>query len=68
MAEQFYDVKTRKQVNVSEKKLKKTTYRRVTKSGPTQIRYALRGELPDGRKLTKFVNKATWDRYNVPEE
>lgn len=68
MAEQFYDGRTRKKVSIPEKRLKKTKYERTTRSGSVKVRYALRGELPDGRTLFKFVKKEIWDRYNVPEE
>jgi len=68
MAVKFYDVKGKASVDLTEAQVKKTTYSRVTKSGATQVRYALRGTLSDGRKVTKFVNKATWDSMQVPTE
>lgn len=68
MAVQFYDVKNKTSVDVQESSVKKTTYSRTTKSGQTQVRYALRGTLSDGRNVTKFVNKDTWDKMNVPTE
>ena len=68
MAVQFYDVKAKAKVEVPESKVKKTKYERTTKSGSKQVRYALRGETADGRKLTKFVNQQTWDSMNVPME
>lgn len=57
---EFYDVKNRKKVAVSASEVEKVTYERKTKSGETQIRYALKA-VKDGVKLTKFVSKETWD-------
>ena len=63
---EFYDVKTRKKVKVTNGS-KKTKYERQLKDGNTQVRYALRAET-DGRKLTKFCSKVDWDKLNVPVE
>ena len=68
MAVSFYDVKNKGSVEVADDKLRKTKYERTTKSGSVQVRYALRGTLADGRKVTKFVSKDTWDQHNVPME
>lgn len=57
---EFYDVKNKQKVSVSAKNVEKVTYERETKSGSTQIRYALKA-VKDGVKLTKFVSKETWD-------
>lgn len=57
---EFYDVKNKKKVQVSASEVEKVTYERKTKSGATQIRYALKA-VKDGVKLTKFVSKETWD-------
>lgn len=64
---QFYDVKNRKKVAVSESQVKKTKYERPTKDGGTQVRYALRAVL-DGVKLTKFVSQKDWESLSAPEE
>jgi hypothetical protein len=58
MKETFYDVKLRKKVDaeVTEK---------VKYGQPGRERYAFRAKTVDGRNLTKFVNKATWDKANV---
>jgi len=58
MKETFYDVKLRKKVEaeVTEK---------VTYGEPGKERYALKAKTPDGRNLTKFVSKATWDSADV---
>jgi hypothetical protein len=62
MAVKFYDVKLRKEVELPESDVQKVEYKRTTKAGKTQIRYALRGKTPDGRNLTKFVSKDVYDK------
>ena len=64
MAIEFYDVKLKKKVSIDEGAIKKTTF--TTKNN--QTRYGLRAKTEDGRNLTKFVNKETWDSLNVPVE
>lgn len=64
---QFYDVKNRKKVTVSESDVKKTKYERTTKDGKLQVRYALRAVL-DGVKLTKFVSQKDWETISAPQE
>lgn len=68
VAVDFYDVAKREKVSVEESDVKKKEYRRTTKSGKEQVRYALRGTLSDGRKVTKFVSKDTFDSMSVPVE
>ena len=63
----FYNVKTRDFVTVPTSQLKKKKYEKQTKSGQTQVRYAVRAHV-DGANLTKFVSKADYDSLNVPEE
>lgn len=60
-------MKTRQSVDVDETRVTKTSYTNETSGGKTQTRYALRGEY-DGRRLTKFVSKVTFDGYDVPVE
>ena len=62
MAVKFYDVKLRKAVQVDEKHVSKVEYKRTTKDGKIQVRYALRGKTSDDRNLTKFVSKADYDK------
>jgi len=62
MAIKFYDVKLRKAVMIEEGHVKKVEYKRETKDGKTQVRYALRATTSDGRNLTKFVSKADYDK------
>ena len=58
---EFYDLKLKKKVQIDDSKVTKVTF--DTKSG---TRYGLKATTDDGRKLTKFVGKATWDELNVP--
>lgn len=67
MAIEFYDVKNRKKVGVSESEVKKTKYERTTKDGSLQVRYALRAKV-GGVSLTKFVSKDMWDSLDAPME
>ncbi len=62
---EFYDVSKRQKVSVPVSQIKKRTYTRTTKNGSTQTRYAVVAEV-DGKKLTKFVNKQTWEGLSVP--
>ena len=64
---QFYDVRTKSKVDVDESKLTKKKYARTTKSGSTQVRYALRAN-HNGSNLTRFVSEADYNSTNVPEE
>jgi len=57
---EFYDVVHKMKVTVKASEVEKVTYERQTKSGSTQIRYAVKA-VKDGVKLTKFVSKETWD-------
>ena len=54
----FYDVKTKQKVeaDVTEK---------VVCGQPGNERYALRAKTDDGRNLTKFVSKDTWEKTEV---
>ena len=69
-AVQFYNLKTKQAVDVSESDIKKRRSVRTTSGGKTQERYAVVAEVSgDGRPLQmfKFVNKATFDSLTVPE-
>ncbi len=54
MKHSFYDVKAKQKVEaeVTEK---------VTYGDDAKKRYAFKGKTADGRNLTAFVGKATWD-------
>lgn len=62
---EFYDVKKRAKVSVPVSQVKKKTFKRMTKNGTEQVRYAVTAEV-DGSRLTKFVSKDTWDSLDVP--
>ena len=61
MAVEFYNVKKRKKVSVSESSIEKVKYEREAKNGSTQIRFAFKAVDDDGTNLTKFCSKADWD-------
>ena len=58
MKHEFYDVKVGKRVTaeVTEK---------VTYGAKGNERYAFRAQTADGRALTAFVSKATWEKANI---
>lgn len=55
MEANFYDVKMRQKVVA-----KVTDAEKYDKSGT--VRYAIKGKTADGRQLTTFCNKATYDQ------
>jgi hypothetical protein len=57
---QFYDVKSRQKVDISESDVRRTTYEQKGKDGSTNTRYALRAT-HNGTNLTKFVKQADWE-------
>lgn len=58
---EFYNVKKKEKVLISEQKVSKKTYEKTTKSGKLSIRYSLKAVDDDGTKLTKFCTKADFD-------
>ena len=54
----FYNVKKKETVVIKDSKCKAVAYERKG-----QYRYAIRAIDNDGTKLTKFVNKQTYDQY-----
>ena len=65
---EFYSVKHREKVNVPDAEVKKRTFSSGESEG--RIRYAAVAEINhkgDKVKLTKFINKATYDSLKVPE-
>jgi len=60
---QFYNVRKREKVEIPDDKLTKTSY-----SARGATRYAVRATDNDSTKLTKFVNKETWDSLSAPME
>lgn len=62
----FYNVKKRESVEIAESKCTKVVYKRQTSKG-VQERYAVRAKDDDGTNLTKFVNKAVYDKLSCPK-
>jgi len=58
MKHSFYDVKEKKKVEVE-------VTEKVTYGEKGKERYAFKGKTSDGRNLTAFVGKATWDSASV---
>jgi hypothetical protein len=68
---QFYNLKSKKKVEVAEHDIKKRRMVRTTSGGKRQERYAAVASVHvDGKPLQmfKFLNKETFDSLNVPEE
>ena len=62
---QFYNLKTRSYVEISDADVRKKKMTRKTKSGE-QIRYAFTAE-HQGTHLYKFVSEATYTSSSAPE-
>ncbi len=59
----FYNVKKRTSVEIADADCKKVVYKRKTSKG-VQERYAVRAKDDDGTNLTKFINKATYEKLS----
>jgi hypothetical protein len=67
---EFFNLKTKKIVDVPESEIKKRRSVRTTSGGKKQERYAVVAQVHEGGKpmqMFKFVNKSTFDQLNVPE-
>lgn len=58
---EFYNVRKKEKVTVSETEVEKVEYKSTSKKGKEVIRYGVKAVDNDGTKLTKFVSKATYD-------
>ena len=58
---EFYNVKKKTKVQISESSLEKKKYEKITKTGKKSIRYSLKAVDDDGTKLTKFCSKEDYD-------
>ena len=58
---EFYNVRKKTKVQISESDVEKHAYEKTTKTGKQSIRYALKAVDDDGTKLTKFCSKADYD-------
>ncbi len=61
---EFYNVRKKKKVSISEADVEKHAYEKTTKTGKQSIRYALKAVDEDGTKLTKFCSKADYDNLS----
>ena len=61
----FYNVKKRKAVTIADGDCRKVVYKRKTSKG-VQERFAVRAQDDDGTNLTKFLNKANFDKLACP--
>ncbi len=67
---QFFNLKTRKLVDVPDREIRKRRSHRTTSRGTKQERYAVVAEVQvEGKpvQMFKFVKKETFDQLNVPE-
>lgn len=64
---QFYDVKTKEKVEISDDKISKKKFNITTKTGKQMVRYAFVAKLEDGRNLTKFASEGDWMGSSAPE-
>ena len=58
---EFYNVRKKEKVQISEDQVEKKEYKRTLKSGKESTRYAFSAVDDDGTKLTKFCSKADYD-------
>ena len=58
---EFYNVKKKQKVSVTEEEVEKVEYKSTTKLGKTVTRYGLKSVDEDGTKLTKFVSKEVYN-------
>ena len=67
---EFFNLKTKRKVEIPDNQLKKKRSVRTTSGGKRQERYAVIAEVHEGGKplqLYKFVTKETFDRRDVLE-
>lgn len=58
----FYNVKKKETVSISENDITAVEYKRTTKNGKEVTRYGLRAVDDDGTKLAKFCSKDVYDK------
>ena len=67
---EFFNLKTKRKVEIPDSELRKKRSVRTTSGGKRQERYAAIAEVHEGGKplqLYKFINKETFDSLDVPE-
>lgn len=60
---EFYNVRSKKKVQVPEERVSKSVYTKKTKKGVERTRYAFKAVDEDGTKLTRFCSKADFDQH-----
>ena len=58
---EFYNVKKKAKVQISEGDIEKVKIEKATKDGGVRVRYAFKAVDDDGTKLTRFCSKADYD-------
>ena len=58
---EFYNVKKKAKVKISEADVKKHKFEKATKDGGVRVRYAFKAVDDDGTKLTRFCSKADYE-------
>ena len=58
---EFYNVKKKQTVSISDSEVNAVEYKRTTKTGKEVTRYGLRAVDDDGTKLAKFCSKEVYD-------
>ncbi|GEM_PF-1047468 len=67
---EFYSVKHREKIQVADDQVYKVHYKRASKEGKDNSRYAVGAEVEHKGskvKLTKFVSKEAYDKLDAPE-
>tara|TARA_R110002051_G_scaffold221964_2_gene285603 strand:- start:151 stop:342 length:192 start_codon:yes stop_codon:yes gene_type:complete len=60
---EFYNVRKRTKVKISNDRVEKRTLESKTKKGETRIRYAFASVDDDGTKMIKFCSKTDYDSF-----
>tara|TARA_Y100001973_G_C5134512_1_gene299585 strand:+ start:123 stop:314 length:192 start_codon:yes stop_codon:yes gene_type:complete len=61
---QFYNVKKKQKVLISEDKVEKVKIEKPSKNGVLRTRYAFKAVDEDGTKLTRFCSEADYNNFN----
>lgn len=60
---EFYNVRKRAKVQISDDKVEKRVLESKTKEGKTRLRYAFGAVDEDGTKMLKFCSKEAYDNF-----
>tara|TARA_R100000773_G_C4159455_1_gene77947 strand:+ start:434 stop:625 length:192 start_codon:yes stop_codon:yes gene_type:complete len=58
---EFYNVKKKEKVKISEEEVQKVKFEKESKNGSIRIRYAFKAVDEDGTKLTKFCSESDYN-------